>query len=311
MKTKKITALMLILVLAFGGLLFQISQIRADTSTSSASATNVVPVASAVSIDSAAASVTLTENTTTTVTVTATVTDNNGCEDIDSVSVKLYRTDLTATGADDENHRYTVSATQDGGTCTAGGSDLTATYTATIDVYYYADPTDAGSVNEATDWTAQVTPSDEATGTADTDTIEMDTLTALNVTTTIAYGELALNANTGTTDQTTTVTNTGNEGLDVDVDGYGASDGDGYSMTCTLGTIPVANEKYHTTASTDYATKTALSDTAAEVDIDIAQRTDTVTTGDLYWGFGMPETGVGGSCTGTVVFTAHSDPNLD
>ncbi|KPJ55186.1 hypothetical protein AMJ47_01580 [Parcubacteria bacterium DG_72] len=316
METKKITALVFILpfvllALVFGSLVFRTPQVKADTASSSASVTNVVPVASIVSVDTAAASVTLTENTTTTVTVTATVTDNNGCEDIDSVSVKFYKTTTGAEAADDENNHYTVTASEDGGSCTAGGSDLTATFTATIPVYYYADPTDITSVDSPTDWTALVTPSDEASGTTDTDTIEMDTLTALDVTAAIAYGELALGADTGTGDDTTTVTNTGNEGIDVDVDGYGASDGDGYSMTCTWGTIPVANEKYATAASTAYASKTALSDTATEVDMDIAQRTTTVTTGDLYWGFGMPTDGVGGSCTGTVVFTANSDSTLD
>jgi len=301
---------MLILAFAFGGLIFQASQVRADLADSSANATNVVPVASLASIDSGAVEVSLTENTTTTVTVTSTITDNNGCEDIDSVEVKFYRTDLTATGADDENHRYTVAATSLS-TCTPGGGDLTDTYTASISVQYYADPTDVGAVQAATNWTAQVTPSDESAGTADTDDIEMGTTTALDVTDTIPYGELALGGDTGTGDDTTTVTNTGNEGIDVDVDGYGVTDGDGLSMDCTWGDITIGNEKYAIAAATAYATKTALTDTAAEVDTDIAQRTAAVTTGDIYWGFGMPADGVSGSCTGKVVFTAHSDSTLD
>ena len=319
METKKIIALLLILTFAFGGLLafgslfFQISQVRADTpttATSSSNVTNVIPVASSVSIDSDAASVTLTENTTKTVTVTATITDNNGCEDIDSVSVKFYRTDLGAVGADDENHRYTVAATSLS-TCTAGGGDLTDTYTAAISVDYYADPTDAGSAGSSTNWTAQVTPSDESAGTAATDTIEMATLTALDVTTTIAYGELALNADTGTGDTTTTITNTGNERIDVQVDGYGTTDGDGRSMTCTWGTTTIGLEKYATSTGVAYASRNSLTDTAVEVDMDIAQRTGAVSTGDFYWGFGLPVTGVGGNCTGKVVFTAYADPDGD
>ncbi len=306
---KKITILTLILAFAFTGLLSQVSQVKADSAASSASITNVIPVATSADIDSAAASVSLTENTTTTVTVTATITDNNGCEDIDSVEVKLYKTTTGPGAGDDENNHYTAAAVSDGN-CTGAG-DITDTYTATIDVYYYADPTDDGSTSSTTDWTAQATPSDESAGTADTDTIEMDTLTALDVTSAINYGELALSGDTGIMDSTTTVTNTGNEGIDVDVDGFGSGDGDGYSMTCTWGTIPVANEKYSATANVAYGSRTALSDTAAEQDMDIAQRTDAVTTGALYWGFGLPADGVGGTCSGAVVFTASSDPNLD
>ena len=292
-------------MLALGLVALFAQKVRADDAASTASITNVVPVSSAVSIDGGAASITLTEYTTKNVVVTATVTDNNGCGDIESVNVKFFRTDLTSTGADDTNHRYTQAATLVGGTCTAGGADLSADYTATIAVQYYADPTDAGSANAATDWSAEVTPSDEATGTAGTnDTAEMSTLTALNVTALIEYGVLALDANTGTGDDATTVTNTGNVSIGTQVDGYGTSNGDGKSMTCTVGTVTIGNEKYHTTASTAYASKTALTDTAATVTaFSVAQRTDGTTTGSLYWGFGMPADGVSGTCAGTVVFT--------
>ncbi len=308
---KKITALSLLLVFALGGLLFQRAQVRADTASSNASVANVVPIASSVSIDSDAASIILVENATVTVTTTAVVTDNNGCEDIDSVTIVFYKTTTGYSAANDENNHYaTTTMVQDTGTC-AGSGDTAATYTATTTVWYYADPTDNGSISSTTDWTARVVPSDETAGTADTDSIEMATLTALDVTTAINYGQLALGADTGTTDTTTTITNTGNEGADVDVDGYGSSDGDGYSMTCTWGTIPIANEKYATSTAVAYASRNVLSDTANEVDIDVAQRTDVATTGELYWGFGLPADGVGGSCSGTVVFTAVSDPNLD
>lgn len=282
----------------------------ADDVDTSADVSNQPPVASSVDIDNAASTVHLTENTTTKVTVTATVTDNNGCSDIKSAEAKFYRTDVGASASDDDNNHYTVAAVSDG-KCTPGGADLTDTYTATFAVYFNADPTDSGSVHESKNWTAQITPSDSETGTADTDTIEMATLTALNTSGSIAYGSLSLGADTGSTDQTVNVINTGNEGIDVDLDGYGGSDSDGHSMDCTLGSVPVANEKYSASASTAYASKTALSDKATKLDLDIPQRTTTTSSKDTYWGLGMPSQGVGGSCSGTVVFTANSDPNLD
>jgi len=285
-------------------IVLSVPQVRADNASSTASVTNVVPVSSAVAITGE--TITLTENTTTSVVVTATVTDNNGCEDIDSVSVKFFRTDLTSTGDDDANHRYTQAATLDTGTCTAGGGDLSANYTATIAVQYYADPTDAGSANATTTWSAKVTPADGSGGTAGTDdTTEMATLTALDVTAAIEYGALALGADTGEGDDTTTVTNTGNKSISVQVDGYGTTDGQGKSMNCTVGSVSIEKEKYATSTATAYASKTALTDTAATVtEFSVAQRTDGATTGSIYWGFGMPANGVSGDCSGTVVFTA-------
>ena len=313
-KLKKLTPGILILVLIglMVGLNFRTPKVEADEASSSASVTNALPVASSVSIDSGAASVTLTEATTKTVTATFTVTDNNGCEDIDSHATNdtvavLYRTNVTggAGCTPDALNCYSMSCSQDAGSCTAGGADLAATYTCTASVQFYADATDAGTYI-TTDWTATATPRDNAgtDGTTAADTIEMDTLTALNVTTTIAYGALALGANTTTTDQTTVVTNTGNnDPIDIQLDGYGAIDGDGYSMTCTIGTIIIGNERYSLTAATDWSTKTLLTDTAANVStFNLAKGASS--TKNVYWGFGMPSTGVGGSCTGKVNFTA-------
>jgi len=313
-KIKRITSCLMILVLIglMIGLNFRTPKVKADEASSSASVTNALPVASSVSIDSAAASITLTEATTKTVTATFNVTDDNGCEDIDSHATNdtvavLYRTNVTggAGCTPDALNCYSMSCSQDAGSCTAGGADLAATYTCTASVQFYADATDAGTYI-TTDWTATATPRDNAgtDGTTAADTIEMDTLTALNVTTTIAYGALALGANTTTTDQTTVVTNTGNnDPIDIQLDGYGATDGDGYSMTCTIGTITIGNERYSLTAATDWSTKTQLTDTAANVTtFDLAKGASS--TKNVYWGFGMPSTGVGGSCTGKVNFTA-------
>lgn len=289
------------LVFSFGMLFSQAPIASADPVVSSASVTNVAPVASAALI-AGGESLTLTENTTTDVTITVTVTDNDGCADIDSVAVVFYSADATNGAGCTANNAdcYNVAATIIGGSCT-GPTDVDALYTATIAVQYYADPVV---------WTALVIPTDGdgASASTDNDTATMNTLTALNVSSTLVYGALARGANTETGDTPVTVTNTGNVIIDITVDGYGASDGDTYSMTCTAGTIPIANEKYSMTGSTAYASKTALSDTATAVQMDIAVATSvTPTTGSLYFGFAVPADGVSGSCTGTVVFAAISN----
>jgi len=272
-----------------------------------------LPVASDVSIDSGAASVTLTEGTTKNVVCTATITDVDGCEEITGVSAVFYRTNVSggAGAADDNNDHYSISCIVDGGTCT-GGEDTDANYTCTFPVYYYADPTDAGSY-EATDWTCQVTPSDGVgPGTAATDVIEMASLAALDVDNTINYGELALGADTDSSNQQTTVTNRGNVQIDVTLDGYGSSDGDGKSMTCDWGAVVIGNEEYSGSAFT-YGAGTDLTDSAFELDLDVTQQTNDVSpsTKEVYWGFGLPESGVYGSCGGTVIFTAVNDIGND
>ncbi|MBI2410382.1 MAG: hypothetical protein HYV32_00600 [Candidatus Kerfeldbacteria bacterium] len=272
---------------------------NADTSSSSASVTNVVPVMSAVSINSAAASITLTENTTTSVTVTGTATDNNGCEDITSVAYVFYRTNH-ASGAGcsaDDNDCYTGTCTIDGGSCTAGGADLTSTYTCTINTQYFADATDDSSSRSTTSWTAQLTPSDGSSGTASTDTIEMSSLAAINVTATTVYGTLAL-AGTSS-NQTVTIDNTGNTRLDTQISGT--------NMSCTIGTISAAQQKFGTTDVVYASLTNALQTSATEYDLDIAQRTGVATNASTYWGLQLPSTGVDGSCTGTNTFTAVND----
>ena len=263
-----------------------------------------LPVASDVSIDSGAVSIALTEGATKNVVCRATVIDVDGCAELTGVSAVLYRTNVSggAGAADDNNDHYSTNCVVD--TCT--GTD--ATYTCTFPVYYYADPTDAGT-HSGTNWTCQVTPSDGAgAGTTATDTIEMASLAALDVDNTINYGELALDADTGSSNQQTTITNTGNVRIDISLDGYGASNGDGKSMACDGGSVAIGNEEYSGSGFT-YGGGTDLTDSAVELDLDVPQRTNDASpsTKEVYWGFGMPANGVSGSCSGTVVFTAVDD----
>lgn len=258
---------------------------------------NTLPVASSTSIDSGAASITLTENTTTNVVCAATVTDDDGFADIISVEAKLYRTGVGAGAADDTNNHYTLSG--DANCIPSGGSGTTENYSCTFAVQFFAEPTDTGSIYAADDWTCQITPSDsEGAGTANSDTIEMDTTLALNVTATIAYGALGLGNNSGASPQTAVVTNTGNAIMDPQVSS--AAD-----MGCTgAGTIPVANQEYSVMTFT-YGSGTDLSSTPTILNLTLPKPTSaTPVTDDSFWGIGIPGTGVGGNCTGSNIFTA-------
>ncbi|RMF06702.1 hypothetical protein D6764_01645 [Candidatus Woesearchaeota archaeon] len=280
---------------------------RGEQINTSASVQNSPPVASSPVINGGN-DITLTEGTTTEVLGTVTVTDDNGCTEIQTVDAVLYREGVGEIAGDDENNHY--SATCVGNNDCINSSDLDQTFNCTFNMWYYADPTDVGSIYESEVWIFKVTPSDVDTGTPANTSVEVNTLTAIEISPlTIDYGALALGADTGAFNEVLTINNTGNEGVDVSVDGYGSVDGDGYAMVCTVGAIPLSYEQYSASPFA-YGAGTALTDTAADVNLNIAQRTTTPTTADLYWGFGMPASGVSGSCSGVVNILAVSDPQL-
>lgn len=256
-------------------------------------------VVTSVSIDADAASVTLTENTTTTVSCVAEVTDSNGYADIDSVTANLFRTTYGTSSAETNNSFYQLSGDTE---CVPSDGDLASeTYTCDFDVYYYADATDAGSDYEATNWTCEVIPYDgDGAGTSDSDTIEMDSLVALNVTSSIDYGTTNPNTDTGSTNQQTTVTNTGNRSLDVQLSGTDmASGGD---------TLDVGQQEYSATSFT-YGAGTSLTSSPVTLILSLLQPTSgTAPVTDLvYWGIGIPNGTPSGTYSGTNTFTATAD----
>ncbi|MBN2015641.1 LamG domain-containing protein, partial [Candidatus Dojkabacteria bacterium] len=70
------------------------------------------------------------------------------------------------------------------------------------------------------DWTCRVMPSDTVgEGTSSTDSIEMNTLYALDVDSNINYQTLGEGENSGSTNQSTKITNTGNTSIDMELSG--------------------------------------------------------------------------------------------
>ncbi len=257
---------------------------------------NSLPVASAVSLDSGAASVTLTEGTTRNTVCAGTITDTDGFADIQAVGSWFFRTSTGTSSPPDANERY--YAYGDSQCVPSGGSGSTETYTCTFAVQYYADPTDAGSPHSSDNWTCELWPEDDiATGTPATDTIEMASLIALDVTSTINYGTVNANADTGVTNQTTTITNTGNRDMDPELSGIAMTDGGS-------GSIAAAQQKYSATGFTYSSGGTALSTSPTAFDLTLPQRTGSEVTDDVLWGLGVPNATPQGSYTGTNTFTA-------
>lgn len=297
-------------------LVLLVSKSQTDDSSQTATITNSNPTVDSVTIStssggSAASAISLTENTTTTIYIHGTATDNNGCEEIDDVStgslwdIRLYRTSIgdetDCTVTNSTSCYVDTEQNADLTNCSTGGSDTDIDYEMDIPVQYYADATDAGA-HSATDWTAWVGVTDDNAGVgSSTATTEVNTLTALDVSSPIAYGSLALGAYSA--EQTITITNTGNNNaLDPTIE-------QSADWSCTVGSIPKSNVHWSISPTaggqTGYDAGTAVSASADSLGLSILKTTNgAASTDDVYTILRVPTTGASGSCTSTLTFTA-------
>lgn len=285
---------------------------KADGANSSVNVSNSLPVASSAILNSGS-DINLVANVTNSILGTVTVTDNNSCEDVTNVTSYLYRTDVDYTAPNDNQNHYTSICAVNSDCINA--SDLDATYNCTFNVTWYADPTDAGSQYAAEDWTFYAIPYDDnASGTAANATQEMNTLSAMHLlNTSVSFGSLSLGADTGPTNELIDIQNIGNEQFDIDITGYGYTSGDGYSMNCSIGTVPLSYLQYNTIPFIYGSGGTNTTNSSVEVELNVNQGSEGTPRPQesMYFGYGLPGSGVKGSCHGVIVINAVADPNQD
>ncbi|MBI4253068.1 hypothetical protein HY623_02740 [Candidatus Uhrbacteria bacterium] len=248
---------------------------------------------------------TLIENSATTIYAHGTITDADGCEDVvtnGSVAGVFYRSNHLngASCSADNNDCYAVTNANCAKTGCDGPGDTTFSYECTANIQYYADSTTAGPHTES-NWTARITATDASTATGNgSDTIEIDTTVALNLTPTINYGTFDLGAQSA--EQAQTITNTGNSGIDIDLSASG-------DMSCTSGVVPAGNARYALSSDFDYDSATALSTTPTELELNLTNRTNdgAESTKNTHYKLKYPTTGVGGTCSNTLTVTARAD----
>ena len=290
---------------------YNVASISATQGTNSSfTINNIAPTVTNVTLNGGN-DINLEEATTKAVSVTATVTDTNGCStsEITNVYAYVYRSGITyntcsAAPTSNPNNCYKgIACTQDAGSCNAGTG--AATYTCTVNLQYYADPTDLNTQFPAQNWLASIQAIDDdgedpvahiTTG------VEVNSLVAFSVQDEINYGSLGVGEASDPL-KTLVTTATGNVGLDQEHSGAANMCTD--YPTCSGGTpIPVANQKYALSATT-YALATALSTSAVEVELNIAKVTSaTPTTGTTYWGISIPSGTVAGTYNGANTITA-------
>lgn len=252
---------------------------------------NVSPVVSGVALNSGS-SITLTESSNTSVSLTATVSDNNSCDgtEISSVLGYLYRSGVSYSGCDtsaeaDNNDCYPeINCSMDGGSC-IGSSDASATFTCTASVAYYADPTDSNTVYDTENWldTIKAVDDDSATDSLEVSTgVEMNSLIAFNISTSVNYGPLDVGQGNDPLDKTTVITPTGNVGLDHECSAPNDMCTD--YPTCSGSKINVGYQKYALASSTSYSSAIALSLTDTEVETNVFKPTSTSPSTKSLWG---------------------------
>lgn len=282
-----------------------------STSTSSkipeiktASTANTAPTVSSAVLNGGSAII-LTPNATTAINLTAVVSDTNGCSDITggTTTAMIYRSGITSStcqsGADNQ-FCYVATAFTASSTCSGGSINAT-----TFGVWYFAQATDASSSYGAQNWKGTVIFKDpaNATGSADSSGVELETLLAITVTTSsINYGALTASSTSSSTNQIATTTNVGNSTNTYSVRA---------SATLTKGTDSIATSNQRWATSTfNYDSNTisaALTDTAVNIP-DHIQLPATSTAGTAgrrtFWGLRVPSASPTGTYSGVTEYSS-------
>jgi hypothetical protein len=246
----------------------------------------------------------LTAGTTTSVPVSFTITDLNGCSSLftgGTTTVTLYIGGVgSSCAANNLNCYRTTNVTNN---CSSGNL---ANATATLPLYYFAQSTGNPSSTFPSDhWYASVTAQDStnATTTATSTPNDVNFSTAINITTSsINYGTVPANSNTGSLNQQTIVQNAGNTSTTLQLSGT--------ISVGTGGTIATSSQHYAKSNFTYGGAESALSDALTTVSGFLLQSATTTSPvqGTIYWGFGVPPGTATGTYNATDTFTAAYSP---
>jgi hypothetical protein len=290
------------------GLFLVVNTIHANSNnlTSQVTVGVATPAISGLSVNGGS-SITLNANATTSVNVNATISDGNGCSELTTgtTTVLLYRSGYSSsTCLATPNNLDCYQATAFTNTSSCTGSSTSETATTTFALQYFAQATDASSSFSGQSWMATVifrTP-DGATTSADSAGQTLNTLTAINVTTsTINYGTITANTNTGATNQTTAVTNAGNSSSSLQLSAQA-------TLTSGSNIISTSSQGF-ATSSFNYnnaGSSTALTGSAVTVSgflLTSPTSTSNVQS-SVFWGLNVPNGTPTGTYTGTNVFAA-------
>ncbi len=247
-----------------------------------------VPVVSTITLNDGQP-ISLLPGTTTRVYATGTVSDLNGYADLVYATSTIYRGGVAggASCTPNNNNCY-VSTTETAACSFVDCLGESCTVECFADIYFHADPTDAGDY-VGQEWFAFVEVEDATAGYdfATSPGVTLSTLRAIEVNGAIDYGALAVNADTGSYNASTSILNLGNVGIDIEITGTDLSDG-------LSSVIPVDKQKFATSTFTYSACGASCellsSTTPVSIDVDLGKpATDNPPiSDDVYWGIAVP-----------------------
>ena len=175
-----------------------------------------------------------------------------------------------------------------------------------MDLYYFADATDASSSYPNQRWSALAWARDQAgaSSTATSTNVEVNTLNAIALSTSsISYGSVAAAANTGSTNQLDDVINGGNSSTTLRLSASA-------TLTSGFNSISTSSQHYATSTFTYGGAEQALSDTATTVTgfLLLSPSSTANVSATTYWGLAVPAGTATGTYTGTNVFSALFQP---
>lgn len=255
------------------------------------------------------------------------VIDENGDADLQSARGVFYLQSAGSSCSADENDCYIDAAcsfdshsTQTPGTKTADGDDEHAVASCQVTVYFNSTAGTWKVAGFATDAAVEEGPFAESSP-----SITVTSLQGIDVVQTeIAYSTVAIGGTSAGID--TSIGNVGNAVIDVQITGT--------AMTCTsgncnigVGTIPAAQQKWHSTLSTfDWdaaatdpgpwvligtAGSTLYNEAEGCANRDIAVRNDHTSTSEtnesIYWKIRIPSAQAAGGYTGSNTFTSTAN----
>jgi hypothetical protein len=258
------------------------------------------------------------------------VTDNNSCQNAaagdENASAVIHARLASAAqsscddnGEDDTDTCIANAQADSGGSCAkdlgvdscSGTTDTTVGWKCTFPMNYNAEPTVASSTQSATTWRVAVMATDDDSSasslTDDSGTVEMGQFLSYAFTagTPVAYGSVGSGADS--VEQTVTMQARGNIGLDIEVSG-GNGSGDGMCVsdypTCAGLKIATAKQVHNLTAAQGWSSGTALSDSAAELEMNVNKPISSALTptGNAYFYLQIPGGQAAGTYAGQDVF---------
>ena len=312
----KILAVGLIMVLSFY-FLFEIpvdfggiAEVEALNATTSLEVGNAAPSVTNVKLNGGSI-IKLIESSATTVQATATVSDGNAYHDIASITGKVYRSGVTGTEACtiDGNNCY-----QDAACATSVCSGNDCIVTCTFNVWFIAERTDFGTYS-GEHWVAWIRVEDKqgttSSATSSAQTIELETLTAMDITDAIDYSSLGPGGKIDPLSKLVMASTTGNEAIDVQIAGSNMCTD---YPACVVNTTSIYAQHYATGTPVGYASTSdegcyTASTTDALLEFVTVKPTATPTDQGqtIDWGTAVSSTQAIGTYTGVNTFTVQSD----